>query len=437
MNLAKYTCCLLILFGFGFPIGVLKGSDLIMDSRISTPTGPDSLNKVYVIDQNDTIIFDFAQAVCTPTYILIPVSISTDDNVYAIDFALKFDPGEVTYHSFTNHKPYLNVASNYNAADSTVRFSSFSFSQPIESNSPLLTMRFNYGSVNQVSFATFDSVETQLNGDYCSKKGISANLTPPILPGGSPVLTPGDSIQLSISLEPGQTALWSNGATGPTTWTYIPGPYFVTVTNSQGCSGSASLFVSPPSPLPVELTDFTGKENGNGILLEWATASELNNLKFEIERLTKDLTWEVIGEVSGAGNSVVLKKYFFTDSLPEKGMNIYRLNQYDINGVSVHLSEIAIQHSGQSYTPFNLSLFPNPSNGIRMSVQVNSVRKDVSRSVLICDVAGRKLMETVLTPEQEGIISIEMEPERKLANGLYVVVYKEGEISQTTKFIVQ
>ncbi|HEX5001266.1 MAG TPA: cohesin domain-containing protein, partial [Bacteroidia bacterium] len=97
------------------------------------------------INQNDTIYFDFLHASCTSQHIEIPVYISTDDPVYALDFALKFNPSQFTFASFVNHKAYLNAATNFNPADSTLRFTSFSFTQVIESNSPLITLVFNYG----------------------------------------------------------------------------------------------------------------------------------------------------------------------------------------------------------------------------------------------------------------------------------------------------
>jgi len=77
------------------------------------------------------------------------------------------------------------------------------------------------------------------------------------------------------------------------------------------------------SPLPVELVSFSGRLSGNGVMLNWATATEVNNYGFEVERTPlippfgKGGTqggWEMIGFVAGSGNSSSVKEYSYTDS---------------------------------------------------------------------------------------------------------------------------
>lgn len=63
------------------------------------------------------------------------------------------------------------------------------------------------------------------------------------------------------------------------------------------------------STLPVELISFTGNfiESKSVIQLNWATASELNNQNFEVERMDENNQFIKIGEVQGSGNSASLK----------------------------------------------------------------------------------------------------------------------------------
>lgn len=63
------------------------------------------------------------------------------------------------------------------------------------------------------------------------------------------------------------------------------------------------------SPLPVELISFTATPNDNSITLDWSTASEINNQKFEIERGLTTRSFVKIGEVAGAGNFRGTKSY--------------------------------------------------------------------------------------------------------------------------------
>ena len=64
--------------------------------------------------------------------------------------------------------------------------------------------------------------------------------------------------------------------------------------------------------LPVELTSFYATYAENEDILNWQTATEINNYGFEIERSynssdnlsrTESRNWENIGFVSGHGNS--------------------------------------------------------------------------------------------------------------------------------------
>ena len=57
-------------------------------------------------------------------------------------------------------------------------------------------------------------------------------------------------------------------------------------------------------PLPVELISFTGTHlSNNNVLLEWKTASSLNNAGFEVEKsYSKSTNWEAIGFVDSHGD---------------------------------------------------------------------------------------------------------------------------------------
>jgi hypothetical protein len=382
----------------------------------------DSVVTILNVDQYDTIRFDFSQAVCTPTYIQIPVSMSSDDQVYALDFALKFNPSEITYASFVSYKPYLNVAANYNAADSTVRFSSFSFSQTIEPNTPLLAVRFNYGSLNQVNFSAFDSVETQLNGDYCSKLGISAGLNQPIGPGGTPVVTPGDSIQLSISLMAGQSSIWSNGASGPVTYVYNPGTYSVTITNAQGCSGSSFITLSSPSPLPVELISFYGISSDMAVKLHWTTATEYWNDRFIIERFHTSSGFEPIAVVAASGNTITQSEYMYTDQNPVIGTNVYRLIQIDKDGHSVYYDPIVVTHDAQVSQSAQLTVYPNPFNtsGGTVSLDPKGFTSGPMK-LKLHNMAGQLVIESVI-PSSSNLTFVLPE----LQKGVYVVSLQDS-----------
>lgn len=95
---------------------------------------------------------------------------------------------------------------------------------------------------------------------------------------------------------------------------------------------SVGLLKVNPSLLPITLISFNGTFKDGRSFLFWATASEVFNDRFEIERSHDAINWELIGKVSGAGFSFMIRNYKFVDLDPQKGYNYYRLKQVDFNG---------------------------------------------------------------------------------------------------------
>ena len=101
-------------------------------------------------------------------------------------------------------------------------------------------------------------------------------------------------------------------------------------------SGSQANFsiarLTTDDPIPVELTSFTASATGNNVLLEWSTASEINNYGFEIERRSINSEFDVVGFVAGSGTTTEIRNYAFTDDRIADGKYSYRLKQLDFDG---------------------------------------------------------------------------------------------------------
>lgn len=113
----------------------------------------------------------------------------------------------------------------------------------------------------------------------------------------------------------------------------------VVLTITGGASGSTFrlddfvLNGSVSTVLPITLMSFTAQKRDNCNLLEWSTASEINNDYFLLERSTDGINWNLINKTTGAGNSNYLINYSFNDYNFENTVNYYRLTQVDYNGV--------------------------------------------------------------------------------------------------------
>lgn len=96
------------------------------------------------------------------------------------------------------------------------------------------------------------------------------------------------------------------------------------------------------APLPISLVKFTATKLAEKVKVSWATATEINNDKFIIERSADGENFERVTEVRGAGNSKELNAYEVVDANPLKGTSYYRLTQYDFNGESETFAPVAV-----------------------------------------------------------------------------------------------
>lgn len=113
---------------------------------------------------------------------------------------------------------------------------------------------------------------------------------------------------------------------------------------------------SGTSPLPIELLSFEPTLVKNQVKLEWATATEINNDYFVIERSSDLNNWLTINQTNGVGNSLSIVEYLAFDETPLNGIAYYRLKQVDVDGTFSY-SDIKTIESNDSNA---ISYYPNP-----------------------------------------------------------------------------
>ena len=88
-----------------------------------------------------------------------------------------------------------------------------------------------------------------------------------------------------------------------------------------------------PIAFPVELSSFTAAIQNKAVVLNWVTATEINNYGFEVEKSFDKVNWNKIAFKNGYGNSNSVKDYTYNDKdITKNGMYYYRLKQIDNNG---------------------------------------------------------------------------------------------------------
>ena len=123
--------------------------------------------KIQGIDAQDTVFFDLTQAVVNGTTVEFPVFIKSDDPINSLDFSFKYNHLSWDYDTIFNLTAYIEMLSNYNTNDSTVYFTSYSFTQTYTNNVSLVKIRFNLNG-GTFSGSDLSNVIAYLNGDVCT-----------------------------------------------------------------------------------------------------------------------------------------------------------------------------------------------------------------------------------------------------------------------------
>ena len=194
-----------------------------------------------------------------------------------------------------------------------------------------------------------------------------------------------------------------------------------------------ATWVSGDSPLPVELTFFTANVSEGNIVLNWQTATEVNNYGFEVERSSQSAagSWQNIGFVEGSGNSNSTKEYSFIDKDVANGDYSYRLKQIDTDGSYSYSNEITVEtRRGESLpTEFELSQnYPNPFNPtttIKYTIPAG-VKAQCMASLRVYDILGNQVATLVNGQKEPGYYEVKFEASH-FPSGVYFYVLRAGE----------
>lgn len=149
---------------------------------------------------------------------------------------------------------------------------------------------------------------------------------------------------------------------------------------------SVWVLTSSESPLPVELLDFSANQEGDVVLLNWSTASEIQSQFFYVEKTSDFVHFSNVARVEAAGTSNEILRYDATDWDPFYGISYYRLRQVDIDG-NYQFSNFASVDFG-STSQMTAIVYPVPAQAGNISLKINNVSGESIR-LDITDLAGR------------------------------------------------
>ncbi len=231
----------------------------------------------------------------------------------------------------------------------------------------------------------------------------------------------------SVAIDAGNS---SNNATVP-----------VPTTDQRGATRSGTTDIGAfeyNGVTPVELTSFTANITEGKVILNWTTATEVNNYGFELQRSSNQASkFVTIGFIEGHGNSNSPQEYSFIDSEITEGSLSYRLKQIDIDGSFEYSDIVTVKFNGE--TNFKLAQnYPNPFNPsttIKYTIPENVKGETVNVKLIVYDVLGREVATLVNQKQSAGLYSVKFDASN-LTSGLYLYKLQNGNSTEIKKMLL-
>ncbi|MFH0735329.1 MAG: T9SS type A sorting domain-containing protein [bacterium] len=208
--------------------------------------------------------------------------------------------------------------------------------------------------------------------------------------------------------------------------------YFYTVYSNNNNYYSIGAQTSAGT-LPVELSSFTASITNNTVNLNWATATEINNYGFEVEKSLDKTNWNKIAFVEGHGNSNNVNNYAYTDNqIAKSGYYYYRLKQLDNDGAFTYsdITEVNVNMPSKFELAQNYPNPFNPTTKISYSIpEASSVKMTIYNTI-------GQIVRTINQGYKEaGSYTVEFNGS-DLNSGIYFYKLEAGKNNQIRKMIL-
>lgn len=146
------------------------------------------------------------------------------------------------------------------------------------------------------------------------------------------------------------------------------------------------------SSLPVQWISFTGELKNQQAVLNWKTASELNNKYYVVERSVNGNRYDSIGVVKASANGNNSNSYSFTDASVKPGTNFYRLRQVDVDDAAKFSKVVSVRLSNGADA---IKVFPTVANS-NINFNVSNASAG-NATVSVYDAAGKMILSSQKT----------------------------------------
>lgn len=184
--------------------------------------------------------------------------------------------------------------------------------------------------------------------------------------------------------------------------------------------------------LPIKLSSFSVKKDGKKVKLDWSTASEQNNDRFEVQKSNDGRIWNTIATLKGQGTSNEVSNYSSYDNKPSTGLNYYRLKQFDVDGRSTYFEVKSLKFD--DHTNATLTVSPNPTRGV-INFKLDNVSAN-NASVSMSNSNGKVIYRDVIKAIDAGKL-YRLNLAQKPAPGMYILNIQAEGVMESIKVIIQ
>ncbi|MEP7170819.1 MAG: T9SS type A sorting domain-containing protein, partial [Bacteroidota bacterium] len=209
---------------------------------------------------------------------------------------------------------------------------------------------------------------------------------------------------------------------------------------ASGVSSWGPIVISYSSnPLPVEMLYAFATCQKNGVLINWATATEINASYFEIQKSYDGDNFFKIARIKASGSSTSENKYEYTDASVTRNLTYYRIFETDYNGQKYLLKDIS--KTCITSDNFNVKVYPNPLTGNYVKAVISGLDENENFRVSLTESQGKLIWKSkMLTADKDNAkhgATIRIASEFTLSPGIYFLRTEAERNSSNIKLIVK
>jgi hypothetical protein len=169
-------------------------------------------------------------------------------------------------------------------------------------------------------------------------------------------------------------------------------------------------------------------------MVNWSTASEINNQDFELQRSEDGAAFNNIALIKGQVNSNTVHNYQYNDMNVGAPIIYYRLKQTDVNGQVHYSNVIKVNSCNPGHYNNYINFYPNPVTGSTLNIKY-SVKANEEIGIKLYDVTGRIMLQQSLSLKQGSADTKLNLP--NLTKGVYFIQFASTQVESIPQKLIK